>query len=264
MMPIEKALSGDAKMVYELQRKVEDKRRKEAEQAKQDILAAIKSNTIDTTGIEKQLEKLVEASTGQPTAIDASLKEVLKAIKAQKIEVTVPPVEVPPIDVPEPKVTVVETEKVIEKETVRDSVKVSNLDELSGVIEKLIEANKEGKVTTELSAIIGKTARKDAIPVNVVDGIVGGGGGVVPFVDDSGEMGKHALVDSAGHQQVDVLTVQDAVPTDSTKNNPSSSITYDDSDQPTTIDMTIGATTYRRTLTWTDGKMTGISAWAVV
>jgi len=39
-------------------------------------------------------------------------------------------------------------------------------------------------------------------------------------------------------------------------------ITYDASNQPTKIEKTIGSTTYTKTLTWTDGVCTAVSAWS--
>jgi hypothetical protein len=41
-------------------------------------------------------------------------------------------------------------------------------------------------------------------------------------------------------------------------------ITYDSSNNPTTIEKTIGSTTYTKTLTWTDGVCTAVSAWGEV
>jgi YD repeat-containing protein len=48
----------------------------------------------------------------------------------------------------------------------------------------------------------------------------------------------------------------------SIQGNPSLALTYDGSDQLTTIEMTIGSTTYTKTLTWTDGLVTNISTWS--
>jgi YD repeat-containing protein len=44
--------------------------------------------------------------------------------------------------------------------------------------------------------------------------------------------------------------------------NPSLSLTYDGDGNLTTIEKTIGATTYTRTLTWVDGVLTTVSAWS--
>lgn len=44
--------------------------------------------------------------------------------------------------------------------------------------------------------------------------------------------------------------------------NGSIAITYNASNQPTTIVKTIGGVTYTKTLTWTDGVCTAVSAWS--
>lgn len=46
--------------------------------------------------------------------------------------------------------------------------------------------------------------------------------------------------------------------------NGSIAITYDASNQPTTIVKTIGGVNYTKTLTWTDGVCTAVSAWSEV
>jgi len=56
---------------------------------------------------------------------------------------------------------------------------------------------------------------------------------------------------------------QEVVPTNGSKNNPSYALTYT-SDELTQLDMTIGGTTFRRTLTWTDHAVTAISNWSEV
>lgn len=62
-------------------------------------------------------------------------------------------------------------------------------------------------------------------------------------------------VDSNGN-----LNVVSPLPTSGT--NGSLSITYDASNNPTTIEKTIGGVTYTKTLTWTDGVCTAVSAWS--
>ena len=44
--------------------------------------------------------------------------------------------------------------------------------------------------------------------------------------------------------------------------NPSLDLTYDGDGNLTTIEKTIGSTVYTRTLTWTNGVLTAVSAWA--
>ena len=44
--------------------------------------------------------------------------------------------------------------------------------------------------------------------------------------------------------------------------NPSMALNYDVDGQLTSIVKTIGATTYTKTFTWTDGQLTGMSAWS--
>ena len=44
--------------------------------------------------------------------------------------------------------------------------------------------------------------------------------------------------------------------------NPSMSLTYDGDGNLTTLEKTISGTTYTRTLTWTDGVLTAVSAWS--
>ncbi len=56
-------------------------------------------------------------------------------------------------------------------------------------------------------------------------------------------------------------TIKETVPTDSTKSNGSLVLTYDGSNQITNIAMTIGATTYNKTITWVAGNATAISVW---
>lgn len=46
--------------------------------------------------------------------------------------------------------------------------------------------------------------------------------------------------------------------------NPSMVLSYDGDGNLQTLTKTIGAVTYSKTFTWTDGKMTGISAWSAV
>jgi len=62
---------------------------------------------------------------------------------------------------------------------------------------------------------------------------------------------------------VDALT-HEVPPTDPSANNPSFVLTYDVSDNLTQIDMTIGATTYRKTLGYTGQNLTSVSTWVTV
>lgn len=59
-----------------------------------------------------------------------------------------------------------------------------------------------------------------------------------------------------------VTKVKETAPTDSTKTNPSLALSYDANGNLTGMSMTIGATTYNKTLTWTSGNLTNISSWS--
>jgi hypothetical protein len=58
------------------------------------------------------------------------------------------------------------------------------------------------------------------------------------------------------------VIVDGIIPTDDKQNNASIAIAYDGSDQPITIEKVIGGITYTKTLTWTSGNLTAISAWS--
>jgi len=59
--------------------------------------------------------------------------------------------------------------------------------------------------------------------------------------------------------------IKETVPTDATKNNGSFAYTYDGSGNLTQIDQTIGATIYRKTLTYdVSNNLTAMSIWTVV
>lgn len=58
--------------------------------------------------------------------------------------------------------------------------------------------------------------------------------------------------------------IKETAPTDATKVNASLSITRDGDGNITQIDKVISGTTYRKTLTWTDGELTAVSAWSAV
>jgi len=69
-------------------------------------------------------------------------------------------------------------------------------------------------------------------------------------------------------QQIDgtqQAKIKETVPTDSTKINGSFAYTYDGSGNLTQIDQTIGAVTYRKTLTYdVSNTLTAMSVWTVV
>ena len=75
------------------------------------------------------------------------------------------------------------------------------------------------------------------------------------------DMAEHGRVGglSTGQPFKFVSIIDGATPT--IGNNPSISLTYDVNNQVTNIAMTIGATTYNKTLTWVGGVCTAISAW---
>ena len=75
---------------------------------------------------------------------------------------------------------------------------------------------------------------------------------------------EHAYVNGVGVKKVVAMdglgNFVNATPTAQT--NPSLALTYDVDDQLTGIAMTIGATTYNRTLTWVGGVCTAVSVWS--
>ena len=56
------------------------------------------------------------------------------------------------------------------------------------------------------------------------------------------------------------VEIQETIPTDPTKNNPSTVLSYDGSGNLQYIDQTIGAHVYRTTLTYSGTTLTGVSA----
>jgi len=96
--------------------------------------------------------------------------------------------------------------------------------------------------TAETVRIVATTA--GAVSVDVVSGEIIASLGTVSLLEKG------------------TITPQEAIPTADTKNNPSFVLTYDGSNQPTLIAMTIGGVTYNRTLTWTSGNLTAMTAWS--
>jgi len=99
---IAKVLSKDAQKVYNLQRQVEERRRREAQKATQDIVDAIEAKELDMAVIEKKLEQLISATKDQKK-LETTLSELLQAIEKVQVQVEVPEakVEIPEITVPE-------------------------------------------------------------------------------------------------------------------------------------------------------------------
>ena len=97
-----------------------------------------------------------------------------------------------------------------------------------------------------------------------------GGGNVAVRVKESADTPALPSGASTEAKQDDIIATltlvdteeQETVPTDASKNNPSFALTYDGSNQPTLIAMTIGGVTYNRTLTWTSGNLTAMTAWS--
>ena len=58
------------------------------------------------------------------------------------------------------------------------------------------------------------------------------------------------------------IATNEVAPTDSTKNNPSFALSYSTAGELGTAVMTIGTTTYTRTLTWVGGNCTAVSVWS--
>lgn len=60
-----------------------------------------------------------------------------------------------------------------------------------------------------------------------------------------------------------VAKIKETSPTDATKSNASLVLTYT-AGNLTKVTKTIGTTSYEKTLTWTDGALTAVSAWSAV
>jgi hypothetical protein len=80
-----------------------------------------------------------------------------------------------------------------------------------------------------------------------------GGGNQVP---SKAERLEHAQISGVHGKKVFPITLPPTAQT-----NPSLVITYNASDQISTIAKTIGVTTYTKTYTYTDNLLTGVSAW---
>lgn len=57
---------------------------------------------------------------------------------------------------------------------------------------------------------------------------------------------------------------QETSPVDASKTNPSGVIGYDAFDNLTTITKTIGANSYQKTYSWTDGKLVSWTSWVQI
>lgn len=55
--------------------------------------------------------------------------------------------------------------------------------------------------------------------------------------------------------------IQDTDPDASERNNPSYALSYDGNGRLQYIDMTTGGTTWRKTITYTSGRLSSISVW---
>ncbi len=92
-----------------------------------------------------------------------------------------------------------------------------------------------------------------------------GADGAVDSLVDSGQqvMADSMPVALASDQSTLPTEQQETAPTDASRNNPSYVFTYTAGDL-TKITATIGGTSYEKTLTYSNGNLTGISVWSTV
>lgn len=303
------------------------------------------------------LTERIEATdfSGEQKQWFVNLIEAVKAVKLQlpdvlKVDVQNPPpapVEIPKtvkisnfpqVEPPlkEVRVSNLEEIKIPEEVSVKRPdwlEQLSKVDILDSLIAFLLAVNKSNGVKVDLDQY---KKVDNPLAVRLTNGkqfyqaianIVAGSSAAFPFITPTGTA-KEALVDTEGHQQIDVLTmppvtvtipagdlevgaveikdhdgdtranvganglevevkasalpsggatsanqtngtqqtkIKETEPTDTdTKLNPSLVLTYDGENQVTQIDMTIGAVTYRQTITWVANVATAVSAWTIV
>jgi hypothetical protein len=68
-------------------------------------------------------------------------------------------------------------------------------------------------------------------------------------------------LDGSKNLGVNVITFTEETPDAATKNNPSYSMSYDGNGRLQYLNLTFDATTWRKTFTYTSGRLTGISTW---
>jgi len=71
-------------------------------------------------------------------------------------------------------------------------------------------------------------------------------------------------LDGSGNAGVNVKTIQEEIPTSTSKNNPSYSFSYDGDGRLQYIYQTIGLTQWRKTITYTSGRISSIGSWIIV
>ena len=129
--------------------------------------------------------------------------------------------------------------------------------------QKILNAVKDLK-QGNLSVNISNKDARDYIPVRLSNGrdfytaiMNAVSQGVVPFVTSAGNR-KSALVDTDGKLQTDTV-IDETPPTDSSKNNGSTALSYDANGDLQYVDETIDGTTYRTTLSYTSRVLSGVS-----
>ena len=93
--------------------------------------------------------------------------------------------------------------------------------------------------------------------------IVDGSGGQITTFGEATDVSALATSSNQtdGTQQT---KIKETVPTDTTKVNGSLALTRDGDGNITQIDKLIGATTYRKTLTYASGSLSAVSSWSQV
>jgi len=71
-------------------------------------------------------------------------------------------------------------------------------------------------------------------------------------------------IDGSKNVGVNVKTIQEEIPTAATKNNPAYSLLYNVDGRLQHIDQTIGGVTYRKTITYTSGRISAMGEWHTV
>jgi len=236
-------------------------------------------------------------STETSKSIVSAIEKIKLVVPAPQVNVEPPKVEVtvPPIEVPQTKVTVptpiVNVPEVLTKRPSWFPVFPS--------LKPIIDGIKE--IKDAIVGFVFPTSARDAIAVRLSDGekfyralggIAASAISAFPFnrLNAEGkEEPKTALVDDEGHQQIDILSselpigvateakqddiitvqtdgsqqtqIKEVGPADATKINPSTAYSYDGDGNLQYKDITIGATTYRKTYTYTASVLTAKSAY---
>jgi len=227
-----------------------------------------------------EFPKAIEVSNQKDTFTVRGIDSLEKAIKAVGVLVEKLPTEYP---------------------QGKEEIKIKNLAELQNSFNEVILAIKQIKPASFTETDVRGTDPKSYVPVRLTDGeefyrALDSFSKMVarsynPFTDSNGNRNP-ALIDSERHLQVDVLTappvtintsslplptgaatstnqtngtqktqIVETSPTDTTKSNPSATLAYDGSGNLSTITKVISGLSYQKTLSYTDGVLTDISAW---